>query len=331
MNLAKFPRKKYTESYTPIEKLNHFSEVLGGPSIYLKRDDLLGLTAGGNKTRKLEFLVADAQEKGADTLITCGGIQSNHCRLTLAAAVKEKMKCILVLEEGLEEDSKPDFNGNYFLYHLLGAENIKVVPNGTDLMDEMQKVAKEVTEKGNQPYIIPVGGSNATGAMGYVACAQEILAQSFNEGINFDAVVCVSGSGGMHSGLVTGFYGNQSGIPVIGINVSRGKAEQEEKVFQLVKETSAHVGIPNFIPREAVTCFDEYVGPGYALPTPEMVEAVQLLAKTEGILLDPVYTGKAAAGLIDLIRKGTFKQDDNILFVHSGGAPALYANTSLFV
>ncbi|KEK23241.1 D-cysteine desulfhydrase [Bacillus gaemokensis] len=330
MNLAKFPRKKYTESYTPIEKLNHFSEVLGGPSIYFKRDDLLGLTAGGNKTRKLEFLVADAQAKGADTLITCGGIQSNHCRLTLAAAVKEKMKCILVLEEGLEEDSKPDFNGNYFLYHLLGAENVIVVPNGTDLMDEMHKVAKEVTEKGHTPYVIPVGGSNPTGAMGYIACAQEIMAQSFEQGIDFNAVVCVSGSGGMHSGLVTGFYGNQSGIPVIGINVSRGKAEQEEKVFQLVKETSAHVGIPNFIPREAVDCFDEYVGPGYALPTPEMVEAVQLLAKTEGILLDPVYTGKAAAGLIDLIRKGTFKKDDNILFVHSGGSPALYANTSLF-
>lgn len=330
MNLAKFPRKKYTESYTPIEKLNNFSEVLGGPTIYFKRDDLLGLTAGGNKTRKLEFLVADAQEKGADTLITAGGIQSNHCRLTLAAAVKEKMKCILVLEEGLEPEEKPDFNGNYFLYHLLGAENVIVVPNGADLMEEMQKVAKEVGEKGSTPYVIPVGGSNPTGAMGYVACAQEIMAQSFEQGIDFSTVVCVSGSAGMHAGLITGFSGTQSQIPVIGINVSRGKAEQEEKVAKLVAETSAHVGIPNIIPREAVTCFDEYVGPGYALPTPEMVEAVQLLAKTEGILLDPVYTGKAVAGLIDLIRKGTFNKEDNILFVHSGGSPALYANTSLF-
>lgn len=139
--------------------------------------------------------------------------------------------------------------------------------------------------------------------MGYVACAQEIMAQSFDQGIDFSTVVCVSGSAGMHAGLITGFSGTQSNIPVIGINVSRGKAEQEEKVAKLVEETSAHVGIPNFIPREAVTCFDEYVGPGYALPTPEMVEAVQLLAKTEGILLDPVYTGKAVAGLIDLIKK----------------------------
>lgn len=240
------------------------------------------------------------------------------------------MKCILVLEEGLEPEEKPDFNGNYFLYHLLGAENVIVVQNGADLMEEMHKVAKEVSEKGNTPYVIPVGGSNPTGAMGYVACAQEIMAQSFDQGIDFSSVICVSGSGGMHAGLITGFAGTQSNIPVIGINVSRGKAEQEEKVAKLVDETSAHVGIPNFIPREAVTCFDEYVGPGYALPTPEMVEAVQLLAKTEGILLDPVYTGKAVAGLIDLIRKGTFNKEDNILFVHSGGSPALYANTSLF-
>lgn len=330
MNLAKFPRRKYTLSYTPIEKLPHFSETLGGPSIYLKRDDLLGLTVGGNKTRKLEFIVADALKNGADTLITCGGIQSNHCRLTLAAAVKEKMKCILVLEEGLSKNAEPDFNGNYFLYHLLGAEGIKVVPNGTDLMKEMQQVAQDVKEKGHKPYIIPVGGSTAIGATGYAACAQEILAQSLDQGIDINTVVCVSGSGGMHAGLVTGLEGSQSNIPVIGINISRGKAEQEEKVYQLVKETSAHIGIQHSISREAVTCFDEYVGPGYALPTPEMVEAIQLMARTEGVLLDPVYTGKAAAGLIELIRKGYFEQDDNILFIHSGGSPALYANTSLF-
>lgn len=330
MNLAQFPRRRYTLSHTPIEKLQHFSEALGGPSVYMKRDDLLGLAAGGNKTRKLEFLVADALEKGADTIITAGGIQSNHCRLTLAAAVKENLKCILVLEEGLSKSEEPEFNGNYFLYHLLGVENIIVVPNGADLMKEMQKVALEVTKEGHQPYVIPVGGSNVIGIKGYVACAQEILAQSFDQGINMNTVVCVSGSGGMHAGLVTGFYGSQSNIPVIGINISRGKAEQEEKVFGLVQETSVHIGIPNSIPREAVTCFDEYVGTGYALPTPEMVEAVQLMARTEGILLDPVYTGKAVAGLVDLIRKGHFKKDDNILFVHSGGSPALYANTSLF-
>ncbi|WP_338450715.1 D-cysteine desulfhydrase [Niallia oryzisoli] len=330
MNLAQFPRKRYTPSYTPIEKLEHFTEALGGPTIYMKRDDLLGLTAGGNKTRKLEFLMADALKKGADTIITCGGIQSNHCRLTLAAAVKENLKCILVLEEGVKESTEPDFNGNYFLYHLLGAENIKIVPNGSDLMKEMQLIAEEISESGRHPYLIPVGGSNVIGATGYAACAQEILTQMFDQELHFDAVICVSGSGGMQAGLITGFYLNQSGIPVIGINISREKAAQEEKVYQLVAETAAHLGLPNSIARDAVTCFDDYVGPGYAIPTPEMVEAVKLMARTEGILLDPVYTGKAAAGLIDLIQKGHFNKEDNILFVHSGGSPALYANTSLF-
>lgn len=330
MNLAQFPRRRYTPSYTPIEYLPHFSKALGGPSIYFKRDDQLGLTAGGNKTRKLEFLIADALEKGADTIITSGAIQSNHCRLTLSAAVKEDMKCILVLEEGVTPNMDPDFNGNYFLYHLLGAEEIKIVPHGTDLNKEMLKIAERVKEAGHRPYTIPVGGSNFIGAKGYVACAQEILAQSFEQNINLSTVVCVSGSGGMHAGLVTGFQGLQSKIPVIGINVSRGKPEQEEKVFRLAIETSAHVGIPNPVQREAVICFEEYVGPGYAQPTPEMVEAVQLVAKTEGILLDPVYTGKAVAGLMDLIRKGIFKKKDHILFVHSGGSPALYANTELF-
>ncbi|MGM0901345.1 D-cysteine desulfhydrase [Mesobacillus maritimus] len=330
MNLAQFPRRRYTPGFTPIEYLPHFTKALGGPSIYFKRDDQLGLTGGGNKTRKLEFLVADALKKGADTIITCGAIQSNHCRLTLSAAVKEDMKCILVLEEGVTPNMDPDFNGNYFLYHLLGAEEIKIVPHGTDLNKEMQKIAAQLKEEGRQPYMIPVGGSNFIGAKGYVSCAHEILAQTFEQEINLSAVVCVSGSGGMHAGLVTGLQGLQSNIPVIGINVSRGKPEQEEKVFKLVNETSAHIGIPNPVQREAITCFEEYVGPGYAEPTPEMVEAVQLVAKTEGILLDPVYTGKAVAGMMDLIRKGIFKKEDSLLFIHSGGSPSLYANTELF-
>ncbi|GAA0317152.1 D-cysteine desulfhydrase [Bacillus carboniphilus] len=331
MNLARFPRRRYTPTFTPIERLDHLSDAFGGPSIYFKRDDLLGLAGGGNKTRKLEFIIADALEKGADTIITCGGIQSNHCRLTLAAAIKEKLKCILILEENLDSDgAEPDFNGNYFLYHLMGAENIKVVPNGTDLIAEMEKVAEQVKAEGHSPYVVPVGGSTPVGALGYVACAQEILVQSFEQGLNFDSVICVSGSGGMQAGLIAGFSGSQSGVPVVGVNVSRGKAEQEEKVYKLVEETVSHLGLEVPTPREVVTCFDEYVGPGYALPTPEMVEAVKLIAKTEGILLDPVYTGKALAGVIDLVRKGYFKKDQNILVVHSGGSPALYANAGLF-
>ncbi|WP_096199795.1 D-cysteine desulfhydrase [Bacillus sp. FJAT-45350] len=331
MNITRFPRNIYTYSPTPIEKATRLSNSLKGPNVYIKRDDLLGLTEGGNKTRKLEFLIADAQEKGANTIITAGGIQSNHCRLTLAACVKENLKCILVLEENEVNQYHTDTNGNVLLFQLLGTESIKIVPNGTDVYREMEKIADEVRESGRNPYVIPVGGSNVIGATGYAACAEEIEQQAKELGIHFDYVVCVSGSGGMHGGLVTGFNGLDSNQEVIGINVSRGKEEQEEKVYQLVKETAEHLGLNKTVHREAVSCFDDYVGPGYALPTNEMVEAVKLAASTEAVLLDPVYTGKAMAGLVDLIRRGHFKPSDNILFIHSGGTPAVYAYAPVFL
>jgi D-cysteine desulfhydrase len=331
MNLAQFPRRRYTEGETPIEEIPQFSRWLGGPKIYIKRDDLLGLTSGGNKTRKLEFLVADALKKGADTLITCGAVQSNHCRLTLAAAVKEGLKCRLVLEERVPNSYNPEASGNNFLYKLLGVEKIKVVPGGADLMKEMQEVADEVAAEGRKAYIIPGGGSNEIGATGYVACAQEINSQLFEMGLKIDYIVTASGSAGTHAGLVTGFYGTNSNLPVIGISVRNEKEKQEQNVYNLVQKTAERVGIKEgFIPREAVKVFDDYVGPGYSLPTDEMVEAIKMLARTEGILLDPVYTGKAMAGLIGLVRKGYFSQDDKVLFIHTGGSPALYAYTSLF-
>jgi len=324
MNLARFPRRRYTEGRTPLEAAPRFSAAVGGPNIYIKRDDLLGLSAGGNKTRKLEFLVADALAQGADTLITCGAIQSNHCRLTLAAAVKEGMKCRLVLEERVPNSYKTEAGGNNFLYKLLGVEKIKVVPGGSDMMKAMLAVADEVVAEGRKPYVIPGGGSNPIGATGYVACAEEILRQAFDQGVNFGRVVCASGSAGTHAGLVTGFYGNSSNVPVVGIDVSRPKELQEKLVYDLVQRTAAHVGIATEIPRDAVLCFGDYVGRGYSIPTPEMAAAVRLLARTEGILLDPVYTGKAMAGLIDLAHKGFFRKGENVLFVHTGGSPALY-------
>ena len=324
MNLAKLPRRRYTEGKTPIEYLPRLTESLAGPKIYIKRDDLLGLAAGGNKTRKLEFSVADALEQGADTLITCGAVQSNHCRLTLAAAVKEGLKCRLVLEERVADSYDTAASGNNFLFRLLGVEKIKVVPGGSDMMKEMQTVADEVTAEGRKPYIVPGGGSNVVGATGYVACAEEIMDQLFEKNLRIDHVVTASGSSGTHAGLVVGFYGCQTNIPVIGMNVSRKKDVQEESVYGLVQELAEHVGVHFEIPRDAVTCFDEYVGPGYSKPTPGMAEAVRLLARTECILLDPVYSGKAMAGLIDLVRKGYFKKEDNVLFVHTGGSPALY-------
>lgn len=330
MNLAQFPRRRYTEGKTPIEKLTNFSEALGGPNIYIKRDDLLGLTSGGNKTRKLEFLVADALAQGSDTLITCGAVQSNHCRLTLAAAVKEGLKCRLVLEERVPNSYKKEASGNNFLFHLLGVEKVYVVPGGSDMMQEMKKVADEVTGEGGKPYIIPGGGSNEIGATGYVACAQEILEQTFEKSLNINHIVCASGSSGTHAGLVTGFYGSNANIPISGISVNRKKDIQEEIVYNLIQKTAERVGVNATIPREAVVVYDEYVGAGYSLPTSSMIEAVNLLAKTEGILLDPVYTGKTMAGLIGLVRKGYFKKDDNVLFIHTGGSPALYAYTKEF-
>jgi D-cysteine desulfhydrase len=323
MNLARFPRRRYTVGQTPIEKLPRFSKAVGGPDIYIKRDDLLGLTAGGNKTRKLEFLVAHALKQGADTLITSGAVQSNHCRLTLSAAVKEGMKCRLILNELIPGSYDSKAGGNIFLFHLLGAERIEIVSDETALNAAIRKTLADLTKKGRTGYVIPMGGSNPIGATGYVACAQEIQSQIFDRGINMDAIVCASGSSGTQAGLVTGMTGCNTNIPVIGINVGVTEKGQGDAVYELVNNTADHLGITTAIPRSDVICFDDYVGPGYSLPTPEMARAVKLLAETEGILLDPVYTGKTMAGLIDLSEKGYFKKGQSVLFVHTGGAQAL--------
>ena len=219
-------------------------------------------------------------------------------------------------------DSKA--SGNNFLFDLLGVESTTVVDSGTDLAAAMQKIAAELKAEGRNGYIIPGGGSNALGALGYVACAEELLAQTFESGLRLDHIVCASGSAGTHAGLLMGLLGNNAHIPVTGINVRRPRAEQERNVHALAADVARLLNIET-PPREAVTALDEWVGPGYSLPTPQMIAAVRLLASKEGVLLDPVYTGKAMAGLIDLVRRGTFKNGENILFLHTGGAPALYA------
>ncbi len=325
MHLARIPRRRYTPGDTPIEFLPRLTEQLSGPRIHIKRDDLLGLASGGNKTRKLEFLMAEALSQGADTIITTGAVQSNHCRLTLAAAVKEGLDCRLVLEERVEGSYSPAGSGNNLLFTLLGVDKIAVVPGGADLPQAMEDMATEVRARGGRPYIIPGGGSNALGALGYVACAEEILAQSFDMALPIDHVVCSSGSGGTHAGLVAGFYGNQTGIPVTGISVRATKAPQESKVQALANATSRLSGATRDIPADEITVRDEFVGPGYSLPTPEMTAAIHTFARTEGILLDPVYTGKTAAGLIAMVREGAFACDSNVLFIHTGGSPAIYA------
>ncbi len=331
MNLTQFPRRNYVQDATPIEALPAFSAALGGKvNIFIKRDDLLPGCSGGNKTRKLDFCIADGMEKGADTIITCGAVQSNHARLTLSWAVKEGLDCHLILEERVPGSYKKDGSGNNFLFNLLGVKSTKVVPGGSDMLGEMEKLAEELKKQGKKPYIIPGGASNAIGATGYVACAQEIQQQLFDTGLTIDHMVVPSGSAGTHAGIAVGMYGTNAGIPVTGINVSRKKELQEGIVLKLAVETAKRVGMRGEMPADQITCFDEYVGPGYSIPTDSMIEAVKLLAQTESILLDPVYSGKAMAGMIDLVRKGHFAEGSNVLFLHTGGSPALYAYLDTF-
>jgi len=326
MNLSRFARRRYTPAPTPIEPLRHLTAMLGGPNIYIKRDDLLGLASGGNKTRKLEFLVGDAIAQGADTLVTCGAVQSNHCRLTLAAAIKEGMQCHLVLEQRVANSYSKTASGNNFLYELMGVTGIHVVDGGTNLLEKMAEVADALRVQGRKPYIIPGGGSNEIGSLGYASCAQEILNQTFEMGLRIDNIVLTSGSGGTHAGMLAGMAGCNGQIPITGIGINKENAKQIPAIQNLAQRTADKLGLANPPKAEDIIIFDEYIGEGYSLSTPAMVDAIKLLARIEGILLDPVYTGKTAAGTIDLVKKGHFADCENILFLHTGGSPALYAH-----
>lgn len=332
MDLSRFPRRRYTDFATPLEPLPRFSAALAascpggrGPEVWVKRDDMLGLFPGGNKTRKLEFLVADALAQGADTLVTCGAPQSNHCRITLAAAVKEGLKCRFVIEERVPNSYDPQGSGNHFMFRLMGVEAITVVPAGSDMGAAMRAVAEELAANGRKAYVIPGGGSNAIGGLGYVACAQELQQQCFERGLRFDRVVVGSGSSGTHGGLLAGFLGNRIDIPIVGVGVSRDAEQQEPLVWKEAQAVIDLLGAGFQVPREAVRSVGGYWQPKYSVPNVRMVEAVQLAARTEGLLLDPVYTGKIMAGLIGLARAGEFRPGERVLFLHTGGLPSLYA------
>jgi D-cysteine desulfhydrase len=335
MDLSRFPRRRYTPFATPLEFLPNFTRALAascpggqGPDIWIKRDDMLGLFPGGNKTRKLEFLVADALAQGADTLVTCGAPQSNHCRITLAAAVKEGLKCRFVIEERVPNSYDVNASGNNFMFRLMGVEAITVVPGGSNMAEAMQKMAGEVAALGRKAYIIPGGGSNALGGLGYVACAQELQQQLFEQGLQIDRVVVGSGSSGTHGGLVAGFLGNHINIPIVGIGVSRDPSDQQPLVLREAQAVADLLKLNLTVQAEDVTCVGGYWQPKYSIPNAAMVEAVQMLARTEGIPLDPVYTGKIMAGLIGLARQGYFKPGEKLLFLHTGGLPSLHAYES---
>ena len=336
MDLSRFPRRRYTTHPTPLEPMPRFSQALAascpggqGPELWVKRDDMLGLFPGGNKTRKLEFLVADALAQGADTLITCGAPQSNHCRITLAAAAREGLKCRFVIEERLPNSYHPQASGNHFMFRLMGVQAISVVAAGSDMGAAMQRVADELAMQGRKGYVIPGGGSNALGALGYVACAQEIQQQCFERGLRFERVVVGSGSSGTHAGLVAGFAGNRIDIPIIGVGVSRDAEQQEPLVLRQAQAVADLLGVGLTVAHEAVRSVGGYWQPKYSVPNARMVEAVQMLARTEGIPLDPVYTGKIMAGLIGLARAGEFAAGERVLFIHTGGLPSLHAYESV--
>ncbi|APG16181.1 UNVERIFIED_ORG: L-cysteate sulfo-lyase [Kosakonia oryzae] len=325
MHLARFPRLSLGHFPTPLEPLENLSALLGGPKIWIKRDDATGLATGGNKTRKLEFLLADALAKNADVIITQGATQSNHVRQTIAGAAKLGLASKVLLEKRVT-DFGEDYqrSGNILLDELLGGEIVAHLPGGTDMQKAMEEYAEQLREQGHRPYVIPGGGSNAIGALGYVACAEELLFQSSQLRLRIDHVVHATGSTGTQAGLVAGFTATNSHVPVLGISVRAPKAKQEENVWNLALRTRELLGVAGDLPREAVAANSDYVGDGYGLPTEGMLEALTLFARHEGILLDPVYSGKGAAGLIDLIRKGYFTHDENVVFIHTGGSAGLF-------
>jgi len=324
MNLSDFSQVKLCHSPTPLEPLKRLSEFLGGPEIWIKRDDCTGLASGGNKTRKLEFLVGEAIEQGADTLVTQGAVQSNHARQTAAAAAKFGLKCHILLERRVQNTMVSyEQTGNVLLNKLFGA-SIEYRESGIDMNSEGENVCGELKNKGHKPYFIPGGGSNPVGALGYVKCALELTEQINNLSLSFETLIHATGSTGTQAGLVAGLEGLNSKLPVLGISVRQPENKQVDAVWKLVKKTVDKLNIPE-IPREKILVDDRYVGEGYGVPNEGTLEAINLLAQKESILLDPVYSGKGMAGLISMIRKGIFKKGQKILFLHTGGSVALFA------
>ena len=330
MHLAKFPRLRFAHLPTPLEPMANLSRLLDGPNIWVKRDDCTGLAGGGNKTRKLEFLMADAEQQGADTIITQGAVQSNHARQTAAIAAKLGYECYLLLENRTGSDD-PDFlaNGNVLLDDIYNAR-LSDFPAGTDMNQEMLSLSEELRAAGKKPYIIPGGGSNRIGALGYVNAAYELVGQCNDQGLKVDQIVHATGSTGTQAGLVTGLTAIHSGIDLMGISVRAPKEAQEENVYRLACETAEFIGSSAALNRSDVVANSDYVGEGYGMPTDGMIEAVEMTARHESILLDPVYSGKGMAGLIDLIRQGFYRREENIVFIHTGGAQALSGYRSLF-
>ncbi len=330
MDLARFPRVKLCQAPTPLERLPRLTAELGGPDIWMKRDDLTGMGGGGNKVRKLEFLAGAALAEGADHLVTQGAVQSNHVRQTAAVAAKLGLACTAVLEHRIETNDSAYLNsGNVLLDRLMGT-HIEYRPGGTDMQAAIEEVGARLTSQGAKPYLIPGGGSNAVGALGYAAVAQELLSQVNDMGLQVDRLVHATGSAGTQAGLVAGLHAMSSPVRVLGIGVRAPRDRQEANVLRLAQATATHMGVDRPVPAAAVEANCDYVGGGYGIPTPGMIEAVRMVARLEGIFLDPVYSGKGMAGLVDLIRRGVFTKGQNVVFLHTGGSTGLFGYADTF-
>lgn len=330
MQLDGFPKFPLAHLPTPLEPLPRLQALLGGPRLYIKRDDCTGLALGGNKTRKLEFLIGDALRQEATTIISEGGLQSNHVRQTAAAAVKAGLKCHLVLNRNVPIDRTAyTSGGNLLLDHLLGA-TVHICETGETREARITRLVADLRAAGETPYYIPTGGSNAVGARGYIGMMIELHAQAKAAGVALNHLVVASGSGGTQAGLIVGKALTRSAATIIGVDVDHDPDPLMAAVRQIAGDCAREIGLGIGLDDAAFELVPGYAAPGYGLPNDGMVEAVSLMARLEGILLDPVYAGKAMAGLIDLIRQGRFAKDETVVFIHTGGTPALFAYAEEF-
>lgn len=327
----KFPLVPLGHFPTPLEPMDNLRRALGGgPRLFIKRDDCTGLALGGNKTRKLEYLMGEAVEMSAQTVVTQGAVQSNHVRQTAAAAARCGMECAALLERRVPDtDETYEKNGNVLLNGILGA-GCEFRAAGADMNAEAKAFCENFAKDGRRVYFIPGGGSNETGALGYARCAFELSVQARSDGINIDWLVHATGSAGTQAGLLAGYALLDSPVKVLGVSVRAEAGRQKRAVADLAQKTLARMDGEKRIDEDGVLVDDRFVGPGYGQMTGETADAVRLLARTEGILLDPVYAGKGFAGLLARIREGAFRNGDSVVFLHTGGAAALFAYLPAF-
>ena len=327
--LKRFKRVNLCHQPTALEKMPRLTKALNGPNLWIKRDDCTGLATGGNKTRKLEFLMADALDAGADIIVTQGAVQSNHVRQTAAAACKLGLDCYALLERRVPKKGDDYEQTGNVLFDNIFNTHIEFRETGLDMNAEALAVTDRLRAEGRKPYFIPGGGSNKIGALGYVSTAQELLQQCAAMTLKPKLVVLATGSAGTHAGLLAGFHAMKCDMPILGISVRQPKEIQIENVYRLAIKTAAQL-TDETLSRDKVIVDDGYVGEGYGIPTAAMVAATNMVARNEGILLDPVYSGKGMAGLIGQIKTGQITDEGDVIFLHTGGAASLFAYEDLF-